>query len=180
MSELIIAQVARRAADRRTQIELEMGRWPKIPPPYSEANVETSERALGFSVPTLLIDVYRKVGNGGFGPGYGLLGLLDGAVDDQGHDAVKLYQLYSSSCSADPEWKWPHALLPICHWGCAIYSCIDCESEGFPIIIFDPNLQEESWAQCFIKTKRNFESWLGAWASGVKLWDETYGEPEET
>lgn len=69
MSELIIAQVARRATDRRTQIELEIGRPPKIPPPLSEANAEASERSLGFSVPTLLKDVYRKVGNGVLVPG---------------------------------------------------------------------------------------------------------------
>jgi hypothetical protein len=179
MSELLIARIARRAARRVTQIDLEVSR-PRLAPPLGKTDAEASERALGFSVPELLKLVYERVGNGGFGPGYGLMGLLSGVTDDQGQNAVDAYKVYASSDPNDPSWKWPEGLLPICHWGCAIYSCIDCKTEGFPIIVFDPNMHDESWVQCFIPAKRNLDGWLDAWATGVKLWDEMYGREQET
>ena len=33
---------------------------------------DSAELQLGFSLPTFLRELYVKVGNGGFGPGYGL------------------------------------------------------------------------------------------------------------
>jgi hypothetical protein len=41
-------------------------------------------------------------------------------------------------------------------------------------------MHDESWSQCFIPAKRNLESWLDAWATGIKLWDELYGSEQET
>ncbi len=180
MSDLLIAKVTRKASDSRTQIELAIGPPAAIPSRLSNADLEASEKSLNFKVPEPLKALYQDFGNGGFGPGYGLIGLSGGACDDQGHDAVKLYELYSGSDPDDPEWQWPRGLLPICHWGCAIYSCVDCISDGYPIVIFDPNMHDESWAQCFVPTERTLESWLGAWTDGVSLWNETYGDPEET
>jgi len=43
--------------------------------------VATVESRLGFGLPPLLRELYTQVGNGGFGPGYGILGLEGGFAD---------------------------------------------------------------------------------------------------
>jgi hypothetical protein len=47
----------------------------KLFPCVSEDLVQAVERRLGFALPQLLRDVYTRVGNGGFGPAYGLIGI---------------------------------------------------------------------------------------------------------
>lgn len=142
------------------------------------AALDADERAFGFQLPRLLKRLYSEVGNGGFGPGYGLLGLTGGVPDDQNHNALELYALYRGSDREDPLWQWPAALLPICHWGCAIYSCIDCTSAAFAVKIFDPNGHEdgESWNDAFFPECESFEHWIELWASGANLWDRMYGD----
>ena len=178
MNELLIAQVVRRSSNKGTQIELIGENPPKIANSLSSFDEKKAEMSLGFTVPEILKTIYRKIGNGGFGPGYGLLGLIGGAKDDLGHDSVELYHNYSAPGPEDPEWRWPNGLLPICHWGCAIYSCVDCNENDFPIIIFDPNFHDKSWPQCFISTEKNLERWFNAWVNDISLWDETYGQQE--
>ena len=179
MSDLLIDKIAQRAANRETRIDMGSSKT-SIAPPLKASDAHASEQDLGFSIPELLKLVYSRVGNGGFGPGYGLIGLRSGASDEQGHTAVDLYKLKSSADRNDPTWAWPKRLLPICHWGCAIYSCIDCNSPSYPIVIFDPNAYNDTWAPCFISTDRNLDDWLDAWASGADLWNETYGGGEES
>lgn len=175
MNSSLIDRVAHRALNPKLQIQLLETAPDGVAAPLTSYDEEQSESRLGFRIPTLLKSIYRLVGNGGFGPGYGLLGLKGGGKDDLGHDAVDLYLLNSSTDPQDPTWQWPTGLLPICHWGCAIYSCVDCLTDGSPIFVFDPNMQDESWAPCFMKTERNLESWLTAWCDGKNLWVETYG-----
>ncbi len=45
-------------------------------PPVSLADLTDAETIIGFPLPTLLRRIYLEVGNGGFGPGYGLFPLL--------------------------------------------------------------------------------------------------------
>jgi hypothetical protein len=45
--------------------------------------IALAEVALRYSLPTLLRRLYLEVGNGGFGPGYGVLGLQGGHLDDK-------------------------------------------------------------------------------------------------
>lgn len=75
-----------------------------LPPlrPASPRAVRRFERRVGAPLPPLLRRLYLEVGDGGFGPGYGLIGL------------------------DDPERKRgaaPRMLL--CHWGCGITSDLD-------------------------------------------------------
>jgi hypothetical protein len=80
--------------------------------PTSLDVVRKAEATLGFNLPPLLIQVYTEVVNGGFGPGYGLLGLAGGFADDLGDTAVQSYLRRR----ADQSLQWRDALLPICHW----------------------------------------------------------------
>ena len=57
-------------------------------PAATYASIAADEQTLCFKVPALLKRLYVQVGNGGWGPGYGLLGLTGGAKDDLGQTAV--------------------------------------------------------------------------------------------
>jgi hypothetical protein len=136
------------------------------------------EDALGFTLPPPLKQVYQKVGNGGFGPGYGLIGMTGGAPDDTGKTAPYIYAQFRTVDTEEPEWIWRPSLLPICHWGCGILSCVACDEPDYPMYIFDPNAHDSdpTWQECIFHEASSFASWLTDWAKGVNLWDRTYGK----
>ncbi|HEU5226735.1 MAG TPA: SMI1/KNR4 family protein [Ktedonobacteraceae bacterium] len=63
-------------------------------PPATERQIKETERQLGFPLPLLLRLLYTQVANGGFGPGYGIIGVLDGfsLLDGFGDTIVVGYQ----------------------------------------------------------------------------------------
>lgn len=128
-----------------------------VPPPATIEEVEAAEQELDFKLPNLLREIYTQVANGGFGPGYGLLGLPpDGATDDQGKNIVSL-----GLAVPDPndltEYTWPDNLLPIFYYGCAIYACLDCTNENGPIFMWDSGeLDKSPWVA-------SLREWLENW-----------------
>ncbi len=34
----------------------------------------------------------------------------------------------------------PLKMLPICNWGCGIYSCLDCRTTDAPVYVYNPDL----------------------------------------
>jgi len=153
---------------------IEPRRWPVA----RAGELAWDEETLGLSLPPMLKRLYLDIGNGGFGPGYGLIGMTGGAPDDTGKTAPEIYLQLREGDPEEPEWKWPEGLLPICHWGCAICSCVDCATPGFPMRIFDPNTRgvDDTWNDCIFDEAESFETWIAAWARGVDLWDQAYGE----
>lgn len=163
------------------QIERE---WPIIPrlrgriasppaPTLEDAELVEFEREFGFALPPLLVACYRVIGNGGWGPGYGLYGLITGAPNDRGDRALDIYQTFLGESSEDPWWYWPRGLLPIVHWGCAVQSCIDCTQPGHPVVRFEPysgrsDSEAPSTANDLFAEAATFESWLVAWAGGAQ------------
>jgi hypothetical protein len=136
-------------------------------PVLTEAAIRDAEVALGFPIPVPLRRLYAEVGNGGFGPGYGFYGLVGGTERFPGENVVGLYRLFRQGDPEDPLFSWPHGLLPVVDWGCAIRSCVDCSMPSFPIIRHDPNVEvsvqfrPEGWY---------LEGWLQAWLDGYDLW----------
>jgi hypothetical protein len=135
--------------------------------------VAEAEGALGRSLPPLLRRLYLEVGNGGFGPGYGVLGVASGHRDDTGKTAVSLRE----------GWKGlPPALLPICHWGCAIYSFIDLSSSEGRMWGWDPNpVPNDQLHKALFRQELTFADWLGRWTEGqlfqpTAVQDSTTGE----
>jgi hypothetical protein len=150
----------------------------KLSPPATPGILDSDEKALGFALPPLLRRIYLEIGNGGFGPGCGLIGMSGGTPDDTGDTIPASYRLLRSRQGRDQTCSWPEGLLVICHWGCAIYSCVDCLHPRFRVRIFDPNvhIDHNSWDDSFFEECASFDEWMGAWANGVRLWDATYGE----
>jgi hypothetical protein len=140
-------------------------------------SVIKAEKELGFALPLLLREIYLNVANGGIGSGYQILGVKGGHTSDEGDSISELYLALCGSDPEDPEWKWPKGLVPFCHWGCAIYSCVDTFKENNPVVWFDPNLREigEPMDLQFISHKESIEEWFQGWLKGDDLWAETYG-----
>lgn len=52
-------------------------------PPASGAEIRAFEQRTRTQLPALWREIFTSIGNGGFGPGYGIYGLITGAPDDQ-------------------------------------------------------------------------------------------------
>lgn len=127
-------------------------------PPLAESKLAEVEQAMGFALPTMLRLVYQQVGNGGFGPGYGLFG-LDRATGDVSDCAVELYALLSRGDPDDSEFSWPPGMLPICDWGCVIRSHVDCTHPEAPVYRSDDEYD-------LTLENASFQAWLEEWLSG--------------
>ena len=106
--------------------------------------VEEAESVIGHRLPPLLRRLYLEVGNGGFGPGFGVLGLKDGHHDDLRRTALDWYR--HANGTAESHWSGlPASLLPLCHWGCAIFSLIDCSDPEGPMWGGTQTQDREEW-----------------------------------
>ncbi|MGY0234198.1 SMI1/KNR4 family protein [Longispora urticae] len=103
-------------------------------PLLTAADLARAEQALGFALHPLLAAVYQQVGDGGFGPDYQVLPLIDGEKET----AVGAY-LQLRADGAGTEWAWPEGVLPILDWGCGMYACVDCRSGDGMVVLFEPN-----------------------------------------
>jgi hypothetical protein len=64
-----------------------------IGPPATSAVIEASERAIGCALHPLHRRLLQEVGNGGFGPGDGLIGLPGGTLDGNGRPIIELREV---------------------------------------------------------------------------------------
>ncbi len=179
----LLKELKQRAADPERANEGEQGTVAY--PPASEAQIAAAQKALGFWLPPLLQEIYTTIGNGGFGPAYGLLGVAGGATQEYGHNCVELYEGFSKPDPADPHWEWPAQLLPIGHLGCGMFACIDCSSPEGPMVWFEPNphCRGEPWGDSFIPLAPSLRDWLEQWLAGKDMleaaWTAKFGAGED-
>jgi hypothetical protein len=153
--------------------------------------VVAAEGKLGIQLPELLKAAYTQVGNGGFGPDYGFIGLASGARDEDGNTLVSKYRAMRQLAKGNRHWRWPDRLLPVCNLGCGMWSCLDCVRPNVPVLIFDPNNlgdlegdetdRDEAvlrWTNAFWSEARSFAGWLEAWLDGQPRKEPTW--PNET
>ena len=146
-------------------------------PPCDEAAIQDAQLALGFRLPRLLSDIYTTLANGGFGPGYGVMGVSGGFTDDMQQSIVDAYRSYVVTPPDEPTWIWPRGLVPFCHWGCIVYSVLDCLRPPNPvhfIAIGDKKL-DESMDSIIHPHKASLAQWLDDWMEGKDLWKEVWG-----
>jgi len=124
---------------------------------HSNNELEQAQRRTGLTFPASFVEFYRHIGSGDFGPGYGFLPLLPPNEPTEGN-VVDRYLLFRNGDPEEPEFHWPEGLLQFCHWGCAIYSCIDCRSGA--ILRADP----PSDVNYVIEPEsESFEQWMYLW-----------------
>jgi hypothetical protein len=179
MSDLLIPALRRRSTNPATATDQADVVARVARPPVDEATLERAEKLLGRRLPAPLHDTFLYVGNGGFGPGYGLLPLFPLADDPAQESLVDLYLAFCSTDRRDSAWTWPPDLVPFCDWGCAIRSCIDCSSDAGAVVTFDPNVREPGAPLdlALSVTHASVQGWFEDWLAGVNLWDVMF-EPD--
>lgn len=164
--EPLLERVRARMSEKRFDMVDAKTALLRLPEPASASSLAHVEEKLGVSLPPVLREVYMTIANGGFGPGYGLLGGPGGHADEETGDLVGTYRWASEG------FIWPKSMVPIVDWGCLILSCVDCSDPRGEMV----SVQLETGA--LARTGRSFEAWLGGWADGEKLF-ETMHEPGE-
>ncbi|MBY6161469.1 SMI1/KNR4 family protein [Mameliella alba] len=124
------------------------------------------QSSLDVDLPPLLVRVWQDIANGGFGPGYGLLGIGDGFTDDQDATADRRYLVFRRPDPETATWLWPQGLLPICHHGCGIYDCVDTIRDR--IIIWEPSTWDESLpiGTALFDSGLTLFDWFDRWSQG--------------
>ncbi len=162
-------------------------------PPVSERTVQIAEERLGFSLPPLLKELYLRVGNGGFGPQESsLIGLYGGYLHMRKYTLDEIYNELRSEKDEQMEEQdqddvpyqigeilyntWPPLLLEAFSWPCAIYTCINCAEQDYPVYIIDGNMYgycvQKNIPVPIMRHKNSFAEWLQAWIDGEDLWTQ--------
>jgi hypothetical protein len=122
-----------------------------FPPVATKEQLENVEQQLGFPLPRLLRTIYLHLANGEVGFGYGIL------PDEH------LLQEYRSICECscfDGAWHWPEQLIPLCYWGCTLYSYLDVERG---IILFADIEGLSDGEGDFLVEAPSLPVWLNRW-----------------
>ncbi|WP_437674120.1 SMI1/KNR4 family protein [Sorangium sp. So ce131] len=134
---------------------------PELAAPASPHVVAQTESVLGFPLHPLHKRLLTDVGNGGFGPGDGLIGLPGGRLDDDGQSIVELrHVLWSGPEKAG----LPDNVVALCDWGDSIWSCID-EETGSVLTLDASGLTETPWS---------LHAWLVDWLNGQSLFGKMF------
>lgn len=133
----------------------------ELPSVATAAEIADAEKYMGIAFPELLGTLFTSIANGGFGPGYGLIGLQGGQLDDQGRSITDLYSAFHQDIPVLSK-----AILPCCDWGGGVWSCIDC--------IDDKDLMVTISEYGVTNTGVPFLEWMQRWASGESLWDSMF------
>ena len=159
----ILALVTARAADAHRRNDMDPP--PTFPPPISAAALAKVEQELGYSLPPLLRRVYTEIGDGWFGPGCGFQGAISGHFHEDEDKRATLAEGYH----VNHKHEWPDGLVPLVHWGCGIFSCVDCTSPSFPMVCTDYGAYDPTIQRARVRLAPEgitFRDWLAAWAEG--------------
>jgi hypothetical protein len=156
LSSTLIADVVARAAREHTGLSsLLAGRSTAPASPASEADLARAEQRLGFAIPADLAQLYRDVGNGGFGPGGGLRPLAELV------DAFDERRAWAEDAGEN---HWPERLLPMVPLDPGDL-CLDADTGT--VIEWDPETIEEGradeYARSFSVRSASLEAWLEDW-----------------
>jgi len=142
------------------------GEWLSVQPLTTPAEVTAVEERLGFRLPELLRRLYTEVGNGGFGPVFGLIPLTIMSLGDDtpmeaefelAGDYARLVRRYGR--------EWPAGLVPTFYCGCTVFEFVDCRSPEGPVVWFDEGTEDLSELLAR-KPVPSLEARLEAWLAG--------------
>lgn len=188
----LIAAIRQRASNPATRTDFADRGHGELGPPASANAIEAAERKMGCHLHQLHRRLFKEVGNGGFGPGDGLIGIPGGSLDVEQRSVIELRQVLFSDhetpqgsgnsgaprrtgsllikgmrglarrfalATLSPVAMW--SVVPLCDWGCGIWSCVDCGT-GTILSISEFGLRD---------LEQGLHSWFEDWTSGVNLWE---------
>ena len=102
---------------------------------------------------------------------------------------------YAKVCREQTAPRWPQGLIPLCDWGSAIVTYLDCSRPEAVVVRLDPHMPKADVASrvpaarhydrasevreaCWVESA-SFPAWLEAWADGKRLFYLGYGAPAE-
>ncbi len=155
--EPLIQLVAQRAASIETRTTCR--RWnSSVGERATRGQIDSAEEGLGFPLYPFHRVLLQEVGNGGYGPGFGLIGVEGGVLtaDDQ-----TMVELAERILSGSPEEEY---LVPLCDWGDGAWSCVHAVSgEVYTLVERGPP-----------RTRFTLESMMAEWAAGISLVEELF------
>lgn len=96
------------------------------------------ESLLDIEIPHMLKRCYLEIGNGGFGPGYGIIGLPLGHESSWGDLVATVTELRRiEDCTV--------SLLPIIDFGCAQIMCVDCDDDEIIVNCLEGDFHYEEY-----------------------------------
>lgn len=152
----LLARICARARDPLTRTDFADRGVSAVPEVASVKAVQIAERALGFAMHPFLLLVLTKVGNGGFGPGDGILGIKGGHRDHRGRDMVAVSK---RPWGPRDKFSLPPGVVALCDWGDATWSCLDVHNGRVLTLTAD----------VMVDTRVTFEKWMGRWADGADV-----------
>jgi hypothetical protein len=132
--------------------------------PATTAAVDEAERANGYALHPFHRRLLIEVGNGGFGSGYGLIGLPGGTLNVDGYSLVELSRLLLDE--PGPSLSVPVVVLS--DWGCGTWAFIDCAT-GRVLTVSEEGLKDSG---------QDVYAWFEDWVSGVALWRRVFKEEQ--
>lgn len=117
--------------------------WLPVQPPTDPDQLAEAEARLGFPLPDLLRRLYTEVGNGGFGPVFGLLPLSRASLGDDPpaaaeFDLVGQYEwLRGAELARLAGTGWRLGQVPAFYCGCTVFEFVDCLAPGGPVVPLD-------------------------------------------
>lgn len=91
--------------------------------------------------------------------------LLDGNSSGGEPSVVEKYAGMRGS-----DWGWPEGVLPISHWGCGMYACVDCRGESAQVLLFEPNGGDPD--HVWFLDSPSLADWLTTWLDGTGWYEE--------
>jgi SMI1 / KNR4 family (SUKH-1) len=135
-------------------------------PPATFEEIHELEEATGLKLPEELRRVYLEVGNGGFGPGGGLLSLKSAGKYLHDWGILEAYLGFRDKSFTGIDREWFQNFLPFCSGGCDLLGVIDISNERVGFIQYEM-LEDLEPVENMIEWKAySLKSWFEAWMNG--------------
>jgi hypothetical protein len=170
MNEILLERLRERLQSGPT-VDVEICPPIRINPPVTIAEVVEAESRLGFPLPPLIRELYTRIGDGGWGPGYGLNRLMRGRSMTL---VLSYLDFRRTSALGDPPCDWPDLFLELVPWGCNFFSGIDCSRRTCPVIRYISDRAvagATTLGECLVPEADSLAEWLSAWVAGEQLWE---------
>jgi len=162
--ELVEAIKARIADPNRLTDMPDLQRLTRLPTATRE-ELDEAQLKIGMALPPTLALLLREVANGGFGPGYGLLGVGSGGHRIEVADLdLNLSDFYRLLTDSDP--RWDKDQIVIVDWGDVIWGTVSLSTGQVSTFRGDTDTYDE---QHFEAQGVDLETWLMRWARGERV-----------